>query len=171
MRNSSSIILITFAVFLTSCSVFGTDDKKAETQFSVDSDLLSNQTLYINFTDSDNSKSFSNQDFQKRENPTTGELATPIIETATDGKLTVEFQLLDSETEQKISEGDFKLDLKEDWRYSFYILSDSAEADPTEGCFGCGGYFSFAYSIDNSSSEDSLYVVWGGNSISNPVEY
>lgn len=171
MKNSSSTILIALVVFLTSCSVFGTDDKKAETQFSVDNDLLSKQTLNLRVTDENNSKNFTNKDFLTRENNTTGELATPIIETSTDGKLTVEFQLLDSETVQQISEGDFQLDLKKDWRYSIYILSDSAEADPTYGCFGCGGYFSFDYSTNSSSSDnDSLYIVWS-NSISNRVDY
>lgn len=171
MKNLSSAGLIILAVFLTSCSVFGTDDKKAEVQFSIKSDLLSNQTLNLSFTDKNKSKNFTNKDFQTRENPTNG-LATPIIETSTKGKLTVEFQLSDSETEQQISGGDFQLDLKNDWGYSIYILSDSAEADPTFGCLGCGGYFSFGYSTDSTSSDnDSLYVVLGGNSISDPVIY
>lgn len=172
MRISSSVILITLSAYIASCSVFGTDDKKAETQFSVESTFLSNQTITIRFNDGDNSKSFANNDFQTRENPTVGELATPIVETSTDGTLVVEYQLRDGETKQQISEGEFQLDLKEDWRYSFYLLSDSTEADPTVRCFGCGGYFSFAYSTDSSLSDsDSLYVVWGGNDITDPVIY
>lgn len=172
MQKSSSLIFISLVVFLASCSIFGTDDKKAETQFSAESDLLSNQTLNVSFTDGNKSKSFSNQDFQTRENPTIGELATSVAETSTDGQLTIEFQLFDSETEQQLSGGNFQLDLKEDWRYSIYFLSDSAEADPTNGCFGCGGYFSFDYSTNSSSPDnDSLYVIWGGNYISNPVVY
>jgi hypothetical protein len=172
MKTSSSVILLTLVVLLSSCSVSGTDDKKAEIQFSVENDLLSDQTLNATFTDGDNTNSFSNVDFQTRDNATTGELASPIVETTSSGKLTVEFRLMDSETEQLNSGGNFQLDLKEDWRYSIYILTDSAEADPIGGCFGCNGYYSFDY-INNSSSvhNDSLYVVWGGNSISTPVEY
>jgi len=74
------------------------DDKKAELQFSLDRYLLAEQILTLNVSDGSMSQSFSNDDFKSRESPTTGELATPIIETSTDGKLTVEFNLLDTET-------------------------------------------------------------------------
>ncbi len=172
MKNSSSAILITLAIFFTSCSILGTNDNEAEAQFSIDSDLLTEQSLNLSFKDGSKTQNFSTQDFQMRENPTTGELATPIVKTSTDGKLTVEFQLSDANTKQQISKGSFQLDLKEDWRYSIYFLADSAEADPTYGCFGCGGYFSFKYLSDSSEpTNDSLFVVWGGHSMSNPVEY
>lgn len=148
------------------------NDEKAEAQISVDSELLTEKTINLSLDDGNTTRLFSKQDFQKRDNPTIGKLATSIVETSKEGRLNVEFEVTDSETEQKITEGSFDLDLKEDWRYSIYLFADSATVNPIDGCIGCEGYYSFGYTTENdNTNDDSLYVVWAGNSISEQVTY
>lgn len=171
MKNSSSAILMILVVFLSSCSILGTSEQEAEAQFSIAKSLITAHTVNINIDDGDKSQSFSNQDFQPRDNTSTGELATPVVQTSPEGLLSTEFELLDTETNQQISVGSFQLDLKEDWRYSIYMFADSAKSNPTEGCFGCIKYFSFGFSSDYAKLNDSLYVILSGNSISDPVIY
>ena len=80
-------------------------------------------------------------------------LATPV-----DGAITVRFSL-GSE-----SEGEVVLEARADWEWEvqFHI----AGTDPFDQCFGCVGSATFPL----SDREDvRLYVVWGGNSISDPV--
>ncbi|HEX6983671.1 MAG TPA: hypothetical protein VF181_13000 [Balneolaceae bacterium] len=170
MRILILLILFTSFVF-TGCSIF-TSDKKAEVKFTAQRALLNEGTFHLSFTDGDKSVELSNQDFEGKNLGA----SSPSIETATSGQLLIEFKFKDSQTNQLISKGSFQLELKEDWRYGISFRSDSAEADPTFGCFGCIGYRSFKINqepLDSTSSllNDSLYVIWSGNYISNPVIY
>ena len=66
--------------------------------------------------------------------------------------------------------GSLDLSLRKDWRWGVDIFIQ--EHDPTEYCFGCFGVKS--YELDpvlGYDDEVRLYIVWGGNSISNPVDY
>lgn len=66
--------------------------------------------------------------------------------------------------------GVISLSLRSDWRYSVDLFI--APYDPLEGCFGCIGSEAFPLEEAWQTEEiDSLVVVWGGNSISNPVIY
>jgi len=99
-----------------------------------------------------------------------GAWSSPEIETRNEGTLLVKYQCKDPEG-ALVSGGQLKLGLREDWRWGIDIFH--SEQNPYHTCFGCFGYKSFpilnpAYM---SSDSDSVFVVWGGNSISNPVEY
>lgn len=63
-----------------------------------------------------------------------------------------------------------RIDLRPDfgWELSFR----RASSDPTAMCFGCFGATAFPLGASlQVTAADSLWVVWGGNSISNPVVY
>lgn len=62
------------------------------------------------------------------------------------------------------------LEIREDWLWGVDVhLSDQ---NPTQGCFGCLGHEAVAVPDDLIPEvADSLFVVWGGNSISSPVVY
>jgi hypothetical protein len=79
-----------------------------------------------------------------------------------EGAIIVRFTL-DSESE---SEGAVVLEARPDWEWEvqFHI----AGTDPFDQCFGCVG--SEAFSL-GAREDVRLYVVWGGNSISDPVVF
>ena len=85
------------------------------------------------------------------------------------GNIKVKFTLLDS-TGLHSNSGNISLPVKSDWRWSVdFVLSNR---NPFNSCFGCIGYSSFKVdSVFQKSNEDSLFVVWGGNSIKSPVIY
>ena len=69
-----------------------------------------------------------------------------------------------------VSEGAAEVPLRGDWRYGFDIMVDSL--DPTRACFGCIGRRAFPLPAEyRRSPRDSVWLVWGGNSIRNPVIY
>lgn len=69
-----------------------------------------------------------------------------------------------------VASGTLDLPLQPDWRWSINFFLD--ERNPHDSCIGCFGYLSSplleAYS---TSPAESLWLTWGGNSISNPVVY
>jgi hypothetical protein len=85
------------------------------------------------------------------------------------GKLQVQFTLTDSLGDH-LNSGDISLDIRSDWRWSIdFVLSNQ---NPFNGCFGCIGYASFPVdSVFQKAAKDSLFVIWGGNSIKHPVVY
>jgi len=99
--------------------------------------------------------------------------STKSFNTVNDGTMTVSFSFLNENSE--LAEGDFEIELKEDWQWSVNFQINSADYNPFEGCFGCQFYESFklnSEALTNSETEaDSLYVVIGGNNISEPVIY
>lgn len=172
MKNSLGTAAILCLLFLSSCSLSGSDDKQAEAQFRVHQNLIETNTLSLHIIDGKRSYQLENSDFEGEHQ----ELSAPAIETSTSGELVNHIELTDSQINEMISSGDFRFDLRNDWRYGTLFKADSVEADPAFGCFGCLGYRSFE--IDPVTSEsgsnfenDSLYVVWGGNFINNPVVY
>lgn len=97
-----------------------------------------------------------------------GRLVSPEFETPTSGDLVTTFRLMNGE--DTLSSGELRLELRPDWQWG--ISFQRADEDPTATCFGCMG--SRAYGLDPTLQEspaDSLWVWWGGNSISNPVVY
>ena len=88
--------------------------------------------------------------------------------TATSGSLRFGYRAVSSTT--IVSEGSVEVPLREDWRYGFDIFVDSL--DPRRGCFGCMGARAFPLAAGfRRSAKDSVWIVWGGNSISNPAVY
>lgn len=89
--------------------------------------------------------------------------------TRSSGELKILCSVLSS-TGVPLNEGAFALAIKEDWRWGVDLFF--SENNPMEGCFGCLGYTSLALDPSLGLGENVLlYIVWGGNSISNPVIY
>lgn len=88
--------------------------------------------------------------------------------TATSGSLQVAFRFAAGSV--VASEGAVEVPLRTDWTYDFTLSVDSL--DPTRFCIGCMGHRAFpldaAYRV---SPRDSVWLVWGGNYIKNPVIY
>ena len=88
--------------------------------------------------------------------------------TRTSGTLWLRFRMSDGSA--VASEGEVELPLRADWSYGveFRVAAD----DPTRLCFGCQGARAFPLApAYRRLPAESLWVVWGGNSIRNPVVY
>ena len=93
---------------------------------------------------------------------------TRTFRTTDRGELVTRFWLIDGA--DTVSRGETRLDLRPDWRWELSVRR--SDEDPTTGCFGCFGRAPFALAPSHQSAPgDSVWVVWGGNSISNPVVY
>jgi hypothetical protein len=88
---------------------------------------------------------------------------TPERDIGTRGNVEVAFRLEVAGT--TLSEGRVTLPLRPDWRWSVQVIS--ATSDPAEACSGCFGSKAFplepAY---RGPDRDSVWLLWGGNSIS-----
>lgn len=176
MRTRLARLQLTFSgilLFVAGCSLFG-QGQEAGIQFTVDPEVLASNgnTFTITVEDGSSVRRITREDFE-----TTGgsSLRTDRFETAAAGSLRVSFTVANPD-EERITEGDVALDLRETWYWSFVLFADSASADPLRGCLGCFGYRSFpinkaALEQEYPSSPDSVYVVWSGNRIDNPVTY
>lgn len=88
--------------------------------------------------------------------------------TATRGTLRLHFRIATASV--VASEGAIAVPLRSDWRYSFDVVVDSL--DPKQTCFGCQGSRAFPLAAAyRRVPQDSVWIVWGGNSISHPVVY
>jgi hypothetical protein len=90
--------------------------------------------------------------------PTTKERATH-----TRGEIEVAFRLQTAGV--TVSEGAVRLPLRSDWRWGVQVVS--ATSDPKEACFGCTGSKAFALAPEyRGPLRDSVWLIWGGDSIS-----
>lgn len=90
------------------------------------------------------------------------------FETAGSGELVVGVELRDGQT--VVGQGQQRIQLRSDWRWELSVLIDSV--NPLHGCFGCFSAAAFPVApAYRRSPADSLWLVLGGNSISNPVVY
>lgn len=88
--------------------------------------------------------------------------------TATSGELVADISMRDAQG--VIATGQVTLALKSDWIWGINLHVDSV--NPSRYCFGCFGSRSFPLRAGvGRTVRDSLWVTWGGNSISNPVVY
>ncbi|HUF65430.1 MAG TPA: hypothetical protein VMM17_05580, partial [Gemmatimonadaceae bacterium] len=91
----------------------------------------------------------------------------PDLPTARSGTLRVAYALVTADNDT-VSAGALDLPLRSDWRYGIEIIPDSL--DPARQCFGCLGSRAFALAEPyRVAASDSVYIVWGGNSIKDPV--
>ena len=89
--------------------------------------------------------------------------------TATGGSIDVAFEMVDS-TGIVLTAGQVSLALRSDWRWQVDFMN--ATQDPRLRCMGCSGSRAFSLPVAYQvPGHDSLWVVWGGNSISHPVTY
>lgn len=159
-------------LLLAGCSLFGGED--ARVRFNISRKVFTSNDFTITFSDGRSQHRLTVGDFSG-DAPTSPELSTDFFETATAGHLQVAFTL-ERPDGTLISDGRVQRELRENWSWHVTLRTDSASANPVRGCFGCVGYHSFP--IDTTvldkeypSSPDSVYVVWGGNRIDDPVTY
>jgi hypothetical protein len=100
------------------------------------------------------------------DNPTP---STPEVETRTSGPdLEVTYVINDGGA--VLSSGTVLLPRRSDWRWGVTI--EAATANPAEFCFGCVGSRAFGLAeAFRTPGRDSIWVVWGGNSIEDPAIY
>jgi hypothetical protein len=89
--------------------------------------------------------------------------------TGTAGSMDIAFELLDSAGTVAAS-GQVSLELRADWAWG--VQFSNVTEDPGLGCLGCSGSRAFPLAAGyRASGRDSLWVLWGGNSISHPSLY
>lgn len=166
-------LLLVVLVVGSGCSLFGSDER-AEVQIAIPrTGLLDQAPLTLRLNEDGRTWEIHGSDFGPQAQTVTG-YATPSYETGTDGTLDISFRLGRQE-DPPIATGTLAVDLREDWRWSVFLLADSATADPTKGCMGCIRYHSFEIDQsmldDTTAGTDSVYAVLSGNGISDPVVY
>ncbi len=94
---------------------------------------------------------------------------SPEWSTGTAGDISVAFELRDT-SGTVLSAGEVTIGLRPDWRWTVDFMTSTR--DPRTLCFGCFGGQAFAIQpAYRTPGHDSLWVVWGGNSIRHPVIY
>jgi hypothetical protein len=154
--------VLAFTIVLAACGR-GQDSR---IQFSVQGDVQTLRPLLtITATSGGWSLVVHGADIGTTESPN----HTPRYRTPGAGTLTVSAVLGDSPG-RPLASGSIQLDLRRDWVWGvdFYLTN----RNPTEMCFGCMGYQAFPIPAGTTAEpDDSLFIVWGGNSISHPVVY
>ena len=85
------------------------------------------------------------------------------------GSLSMNYILSDT-TDDTISQGFVEIPLKADWAWQFDICP--GHHNPYYYSFGVTGFKAFPINPSYcDSTTDSIFVLWGGNSIKNPVAY
>ena len=122
--------------------------------------------LSVTVRDRDREWTWSGSDFHTtmtQPTPTTDER-----DTHTKGSAEVSFRL--EQAGAVLSEGSVTLPLRADWRWGVTVIAQTI--DPVQSCFGCVGSMAFPLAASHRAPDrDSIWVVWGGNSISDPVTY
>ena len=135
-------------------------------QFGIQGDVdVLRPLLEVTATSGDWSITLTGEEIGTAESPThSRELETP-----GSGELVVE-AVLRRPGEPALAEGSIELEIREDWVWGVSIaLTDE---NPTHMCFGCMGHEAFPIPMGLTDEPgDSLFIVWGGNSISDPVVY
>jgi hypothetical protein len=161
MRRAAAFTLLPLVVTLIACT--GGDGGTARVRFTAvgwAQDGLSG--LQIEFEDATEVRSVGGAALEL-----TTDYAQPHsdwFDTPTEQVMTIRFSL--ARAGQRVAHGDIELDLRDDWEWEvqFHLAAD----DPADRCFGCIGSRGFA--IDGEEGL-RVFVVWGGNSISDPVVY
>jgi hypothetical protein len=161
-------MLRVFPALLLACILgFGCSEDRAlvRAKFYEDT-MLTKEMITITIDDGRSRWQFGSSGLQSY----MGAWSTPELATRNKGTLLVRYQVKDS-IGDVVSEGDVALDLRKDWRWGIDMFH--RDRNPYRMCMGCLGYRSYpimdpAYMASDS---DSVFVVWGGNSITNPVVY
>ncbi len=147
---------------LASCLLAGCASDEARISFVVAAlDQISVDELELRVSDGRTRRTLERRDFGSLSFGEAGPFAT-----ASAGNLDIEFVLRSGA--DTVSAGAIRLRLRPDWQWGVRVAPDSA--DPTRFCFGCMGHAGFAIRTAQAAF-DSVYLVWSGNSISDPVVY
>lgn len=153
--------LIALAALLVACA-----GAESRIRFGVHGDVETLRPLLeITATSGDWSLSLTGSDIGTADSPhTTREFTTP-----GSGVLTVE-AVLRRPGEAPLAAGSIELEIRDDWVWGVDVfLTDD---NPSRTCFGCIGHEAFAIPAGlTAEPNDSLFLVWGGNSINDPVVY
>ena len=162
-------ILIVLLILLLGCITNDNDELSLAQVRLVKDTLITKNMISVSISDGRSKWRFHSEDFEHNPNYIMAWCA-PEIETRTEGLLVLQFYLRDPNG-GIVSNGQIELPLKGDWRWGINIWHE--HRNPYFACWGCAGYKSFPIlrSECKTSEKDSVFVVWGGNSISNPVWY
>jgi len=128
---------------------------------------LDSSMLFVTITDGNRFWEWHGADL--RSSAALGMPHSPERATRTRGDLLVSFRVHDT-AQGPVATGSVTIPLRNDWRWRVDFIN--ATEDPVLLCFGCAGSRAFALPpTHRAPGFDSLWVVWGGNSISDPVIY
>jgi hypothetical protein len=159
--NARAFLTLVTGFFFLGCG----DEARIGAEARLDPPLAVDM-LSVTVRDGDRIWTWHGSDFRGTvESPTPG---TPPRVTRTNGTLEVSFAL--EASDKTVSSGSITLPLREDWVWGVTVTA--ATTDPQEGCFGCFGSKAFPLAEGYRTPEgDSIWLVWGGNSISDPAIY
>lgn len=150
--------LLATALWLGAC---GSDEARASVSY-YDAPTLPRTLLAVTVSDGGSARRLTSAEIGANGRPA-AELAT-----RQSGTLSVAFRFADGAA--TIAEGSAEVPLRSDWAYGFTIHVDSA--NPRRTCFGCIGSTPFPLLARyRRTPADSVWLVWGGNSIRHPVVY
>ena len=159
-----SAILALACALVAGCSIFERDEARVGIQAYLP-DPFRIEWLKVTVEENGRRHQVEARDYERFGTQYNG----PTFETRTSGTLRVSY-VLTHPTGGEISSGLVELDLRADWGWGVTIHADTA--NPERMCFGCIGSRAFALApAFRIPAADSVYVVWGGNSIKNPVIY
>jgi hypothetical protein len=141
-----------------------------DARISISADIappLSLDMLTVTLRDRDRLLTWHGADFRPR--PENATPSTGDQDTFTSGPdLELNYQL--ESGGEVLSSGSVILPRRSDWSWGVTIWARTT--DPGEECFGCFGSAAFPLApAFRAAGRDSVWLVWGGNSISDPVIY
>ena len=177
MKHRIATLVYMALIFLTLFNCTNNSRKEANVHFRInlhESKKISIDIFHVNFSDGSHTIYLDKDDFTATAD--TAQYYTTEFSTKTTGTLVVNFSLSDSLCDS-ICLGNVPLNLRNDWGWGVTFHID--HTDPFYQCFGCSGHQAFALREtyrDTILSQDTLvydsvYINWGGNSISNPAVY
>jgi hypothetical protein len=160
-----SFMSVLFSLFFACCSFFESEDS-SQVRLSVQGNTgVLRRVISVSIGAPGWSRSLTGNDFGTPESP----IYSQTFDTPTSGDLRISVTLRDS-LGGHVNSGTVAVDIRPDWIWQLDIVLDNH--NPFNGCFGCIGYKAFGVdSVYQASPGDSLYIVWGGNSIKHPVIY
>lgn len=163
-------VLLILSLFLGGCTLIDNNTDHAEIEFTYQNFFPVD--FFISVQDPAKRQIILKDNFKNPDNETFP-IKTDSYITANSGKLNVYFSMV--HLEQTFAQGEFDVDLREDWRWSLSFFAGPADYNPLSDCFGCVKYKSYPVNPEVSESlipkADSLYVIASGNYISEPVMF
>lgn len=152
------------AVLVLACAACSSDARISFSTYV--GDPLAGATLTVTVEDGARRWTWTNDDFTTSESSAVP--TSPSVSTRTSGTAQITFELRDGAA--VISSGTVSVPLQGDWAWTVNLIASTE--DPALRCFGCQGSQAFPLAEDwRTEGQDSLWMVWGGNSISDPVLY
>lgn len=157
------VFLVLFGAFLLAgCSVFSEEPAALTFRLSPQDEPREHATLRLQFMEGIHTRTVSPDDFPE------GRSTTRPFSVSADEAL-IFADLIDTQSSAR-TRGVLRLPINEGWRYEVQVAVGSE--NPEGRCFGCMGSVSFALEPAlGYAATDSLFLVWGGTSIENPVLY